>query len=194
MKKLFAGLTALCMTAFGIQYCVLISQDEIQPTLSSWILFCVACTISFWTYWSTQTHSLMGNVANTLDVVLTWAVLAFMLCVGTNIRYHFRPVDTICLVASLGILVVWRLTRRHTLANVAIQIVMVIAYIPLLMNLLSAIQRPESISNWIIGWFGAVFALTSAILNRDRLGILYGLRASSLVTLTLFLLLRLEPA
>ncbi len=188
LKRISALLTVLCMSAFGVHYIVLTALGTIQPTLSTWLLFSIACSLSFWTYWSTEMHSFAGNIANTVDLILTWSILVCLMALGTQSGHLFRLIDMLCLIASFAILLGWRMSGKHTVANIAIQIVMVVAYLPTFYSLLTATGMPESMTSWMIGWLGGAFALSSAILARDRLAILYAFRAFASLSFMLLLL------
>ncbi len=107
-------------------------------------------------------------------------------------RLGFNTFEIGCLVLSGTILVVWRLTHRSIEANYALQAVMAIAYAPLIFQLLTTEKNTESFATWSVWLAAAISSLTAAILDRNRLGIVYSSRGVILVSVVLALMLRLE--
>lgn len=196
MKKekiaLVTAVISACIWFFMTTYYVwLIMQNEIQPVLTTWILFCVAVSLSFRTYWSSKKHSVVGNIGNFIDLGVVWLILLSILLFGKNINFAFNTFETCCLVASLGILLFWKLSKQHMLSNIALQVIITVAYFPTIYRLWYATQNTESFSVWSIWLIGVSASLATVILHKDTLGIIYSSRAFVLVLIIMILMLRI---
>jgi hypothetical protein len=180
------------MLCFGVSYSWLTWQGKVTPVLATWMLFCVATSLSFWTYWSTEKHSLMGNIGNTIDLMVAWLILGAILVLGKDIRLGFNPFEISCLVASGVILTFWKLTKQHVAANLALQGVMAIAFLPTLYQLWHATQNTETFGLWLIVWIATCLALIPAWMKKDRLAMVYVCRGIIFVTVLLGLMIRIE--
>jgi hypothetical protein len=162
----------------------------VRPVFTTWLLFFIASSLSFWTYWSSKKHSVRGNIANFMDMfvcgVITLSILSYA---GGDLVG--RSIDIYCLIASALILVFWRIKRQHGTANILLQLVMVVAYLPTIGNLWEATRNTESLPVWILAWFGAVFAFISASVERDKLGKIYAGRGLVLVSIVIWLIARI---
>jgi hypothetical protein len=175
----------------GFRYVYLIVQKEIHPALATWVLFCVAVSLSFRTYWSSKKHSIVGNVGNFVDLILVWIILVGIFLFGENNSFLFRPFEIGCLVASGIILLFWVLSKKHLLSNLLLQVIMTVAYFPTIYNLWYATKNTESFSVWCVWLVGGLASLVIAVLKKDTLGIVYSSRAFVLVLIILILMLRI---
>ncbi len=163
----------------------------VRPVFTTWLLFFVASSLSFWTYWSSKKHSVRGNIANFMDMFVCAVITLGILSVeGSHLIGN--AFDGYCLVASGIVLVFWRMTRRHEFSNMMLQIVMATAYMPTFVKLWQATRNTESLPVWVLSWFGAVFAFISASAERDKLGKIYAGRGLILVSVVVWLIMRIH--
>ena len=195
MKKIVSNIIAIIAFTVGIgmgfRYVYLVAQKEIYPALTTWILFCVAVSLSFRTYWSSRKHSIVGNLANFVDLILVWIILVGILLFGQNVNLIFRPFEIWCLISSGIVLLFWILSKKHLLSNLLLQVIMTVAYFPTIYNLWYATNNTESFSVWCVWLIGGFTSLIIAILKKDTLGIVYSSRAFVLVSIILILMLRI---
>ena len=180
------------MLFVGLRYSWLTRQGDIQPVMATWLLFCVAVSLSLWTYWSSKKHSVVSNVGNAIDFIIVWMILASIIFLGKNVRLGFNGFEIGCLIASAIILVFWRISKKHQASNLSLQGIMTIAYFPTLRQLWSAKDNTESFSIWIVIWIASTAALIPAFTDKDKLAIAYASRAFILVTVLLGLMIRIE--
>ena len=191
--KIAISLFALVLLIVSnVYYITQIITESIQPVLATWILFCVAVSLSLRTYLSSKNSELLGNIANASDFLYVWTVLACILLFGRNVRIGFTTFEYACLGATGGILVYWLITKKHAMSNIALQTIMTVAYFPMFIHLWFAQSNTESLVAWVIAWIAGGFALASSILYRRNLGILYASRAFILMTGVILLILRLK--
>lgn len=190
-KKAMIAAVALSLVG-GFRYITQTIDGVIQPTMTTWLLFAVAVSLSMWTYLATEKHSMLTNIGNTIDLVFCWIELFAIVFVSPHPRLGLNFFEVCCIAAALLIGYGWRRTRKHVLANLAIQGIMVVAYLPTLYGLWYATTNHESLSAWSIQWLVCACALVTAIEKRDRLAMIYAGRAVTFVSLMLFLMIRIE--
>lgn len=180
-----AGLFAFLMS---IRYIWLTIQKEIEPVFTTWLLFCVGASLSYWTYWSSKKHSIAGNLGNAVDLIMTWMILIGITFWGTK-NFDFNNLEIYCLISCLIIFVFWKLSKKHFVSNISIQVIMTIAYLPTIQKLWEATHSTESLPYWGINLFGSLTFLTMGIIKKDLIGIIYSSRAFILVLLVIIFIL-----
>lgn len=191
MKKLFAIVTIILMVTSQTWYSYLAVKGITHPTLMTWIIFFVAVSLSFSTYWSSKKHDLLSNICNTADIILVFAVIIVVVFFCNNVRFSMNLFEVICLLLSIVILIFWRITKTHELSNIFIQIIMVIAYFPTFYHLWTVSGTSESIVAWSISWLAALSGVVTGLFGKDKLAIIYSGRSLLMITILLILILRL---
>ncbi len=189
--KSAATATVITMLVEGTLYVWSMGSLGVRPVFTTWLLFFVASSLSLWTYWSTERHSVMGNIANVADAFVCAAILAGVVIFEKG-NLMGSAFDEYCLAASAVILVFWRITKHHALSNLSLQAVMAIAYLPTFFELWHATVNTEFLPMWILSWVSSVFALVPARVKKDTLGTVYAGRGLVLVSVVIWLILRIE--
>lgn len=156
-----------------------------------WLLFCVAVSLSFGTYISSDQHGLIAGIGNTVDLVVVWATFGSLFVIKRG-RLEFNRFETGCFIASGLILIFWIYTGAHVIANLALQAIMIIAYFPLFKNLYKAEKNTEPFWVWMGVLTSAAFALYPAVADRNLLAIIYVGRAIICIVLVLGLIARIK--
>lgn len=172
----------------GIRYCILIYKKEIKPALAMWIFFTLAVVMSLITYLADGNYSIWDNILNTTDILLVSTVSVFIYIYGDK-SSKFNKFDTVCLIAVLLIIVFWIISRNHVITNLLIQLILVIAYFPVIKRLIKSKENTEPFTVWIGMMLAPVFALIS---SKGALATIYSVRAIICVGLLLLLMLRVE--
>src|SRR3989344_1847954 len=149
MRKFTACVVALLMGAMGARCCWLIVAGGVQPALATWLIFEVAVVLSLTSYFATNDSDWVSNIANTVDSVTVTAILGTLILFGDGREWQFGRVEIGCLVAAGGIVVFWRVSRNAMAANLAIQTIMVAAYVPTLVRLWHSPENTESFGVWL---------------------------------------------
>lgn len=182
------SITAVVLTnlLIGLRYIWLLKRQRIQPSLAMWVFFTIAVIGSLVTYLAEGEFGLLDNILNTADLVLCGGV-AIAIAVYGDRSTRFDRFDLGCLLAVLVILVVWAFTRQHVLAHAAIQLILVIAYIPVVRRLWMAERNTES----YVMWFGLMLApIFSLLSSKGLLATIYAVRAIVCTALLLLLMAR----
>jgi len=172
----------------GTRYVWLIRKRRIKPALAMWIFFTIAVAGSLVTYLAEGGFSLWDNILNTADILLVGSVAVAIALFGDH-SARFSRFDLGCLVAVVLILVVWMLTRQHVAAHLAIQAILVIAYLPVVRRLWRSHENTESFAPWIGMMLAPALALLS---SKGTLATVYAVRAIACTGGLLMLMLRVE--
>jgi len=174
-----------------IRYSWLTGTGEIQPVFATWLFICLGCSISLWTYWSTKKHSIIGNIGNAVDFVGNWIIFIVVVLLGHGVRFAPNLFEVACLVGVVVIFVLWRFSHWHVASNFGLQIIMTIAYLPMIYHLWYATTNTEPFTAWGVTWVAIMLSFIPAIMDRDLLAFVYNMRRFVLISTTLVLMYRL---
>ena len=178
-EKIAAGIAIILAVVADGWYCWHIVIGSISPALATWLIFAVATTVSLLSYLKhneTKRKPFVANLANRLDPVVVWLVVAFILFAPKG-DAQLGKFDIGCLAASAAILILWAATHSAIAANLLIQLVMVAAYMPTFFRLFSARRNTESFVTWGLTLAVASLFLVPTLRHRDWLAVAYVGRA-----------------
>jgi hypothetical protein len=184
------SIVAVCLTnlVIGLRYAYLIRKGRISPALAMWVFFTIAVVGSLLTYLAEGDYGLLDNILNVADLALVSGVSVVIALWGDR-STRFTRFDLACLGAVLLILVVWVFTRQHVAAHAAIQLILVIAYFPVVRRLRASDRNTESFTMWI----GLMLApMLSLLSSKGALATVYAVRAIACTGLLLALMIRVE--
>jgi hypothetical protein len=125
---------------------------------------------------------------NAADLIYVLTICLAIIIFGDK-SSKFTRFDSGCLVAVLIIVVFWILTQNHRVTNILMQVILVIAYFPVVKRLLDSKENTEPFSVWI----GMLLAPSIALISsRGTLATIYSVRAIICVSLLLLLMVRIE--
>jgi hypothetical protein len=171
-----------------VRYCWLIWKRRIKPALAMWVFFSIAVGGSLVTYLSSGDYTLLDNILNTSDFVLVVIVSVFVFIFGGR-STRFNRFDIGCLVAVLGIMAFWLISQHHVVSHVSIQVIMVIAYFPVISRIWKSNENTESFAAWIGLFLTPCISLLS---SKGILATIYSLRAIISTSILLALMVRAE--
>jgi hypothetical protein len=163
-------------------------QKKIRPALAMWIFFSIAIGISMVTYLKDGDFTLYDNIMNATDLVYVVTVTIAILIFGDK-SSKFTTFDKGCLVLVFIIVLFWLLTNNNQITNILMQLILVIAYFPVMKRLLTLKENTESFTVWIGMLIGPAISLLS---SKGMLATIYSGRAILCVSLLLLLMLRVE--
>ena len=184
------SIVAVCTTnlVIGIRYVWLIRRNKISPALAMWVFFTIAVIGSLGTYLAEGDFGLLDNILNTADLLLCGGVALAIALYGDR-STRFNRFDLGCLGGVLMILLVWAFSRQHALTHLAIQLILIIAYFPVVKRLWHSSRNTESFTMWIGLLLAPIFSLLS---SKGTLATVYAVRAIICTGLLLALMLRVE--
>ncbi len=184
------SIVAVCATnlLIGLRYVWLIRRGKISPALAMWVFFTIAVIGSLVTYLSEGDYGFLDNVLNSADLLLCGGVAIAVALYGDR-SSRFNRFDLGCLGGVLLVLAAWTLTRQHVMAHLAIQLILVIAYFPVIKRLWRSDRNTESFTMWVGLLLAPMFSLLS---SKGTLATVYAIRAIISTSLLLLLMVRAE--
>ncbi len=188
MRVLSISAVLLINLFIAVRYTIQIRRGAIKPALAMWVFFSIAVGGSLLTYLSEGTFTPLDNILNSADLLLCAYVAVIIYLFGDK-STRFTGFDRACLVGVLVILGIWLLTRQHAMAHSLIQLILVIAYFPVVKRLWNSPENTESFSAWTGLLLAPVFSLIS---SKGTLASVYAIRAIVSTSLLLILMVRAE--
>jgi len=171
-----------------VRYCWLIWKDRIKPAMAMWVFFSIAVGGSLATYLFSGDYSFLDNIQNTTDLVFVLTVTVFVFVFGDR-STRFNTFDVGCLMAVLVIVVLWLIFQNHFVSNISIQVILVIAYFPVISRIWKSNKNTESFVVWIGLFLAPCISLLS---SKGVLATIYSFRAIISISVLLALMVRAE--
>lgn len=159
-----------------------------KPALAMWFFFSIAVCISLVTYLMDGNYQFFDNILNSLDLILVVFVTFSILILGDKSTW-FNKFDVGCLVAVILIVLFWLISKNHWVTNISVQLILVIAYFPVVRRMLKAKENTEPFSVWIALMLAPMFSLLT---SKGELAAVYAIRAIACTGLLLALMIRIE--
>jgi len=188
MKEFVIFAVAALNLFIAVTYCAQMIKKKSKPALAMWFFFSIAVAISLITYLKDGDYSFFDNVLNSLDLILTLFVTLAIVVLGDRSTW-FNKFDLGCLIAVLAIVAFWLISKNHWVTNISVQLILVIAYFPVVRRMLKAKENTEPFSVWIALMLAPVFSLMT---SKGELAAVYAIRAIACTGLLLALMIRIE--
>lgn len=173
-------------------YIVYTVQHKIKPTLSTWIFLSSAIILSFIiNYQKTGIWGIGNNAYNLIDGIATLCIL-IVTRVTNKSKVEFNNLEKYCTIIVLILGLIWLLSSYQDSSHILIQIILCIAYIPMVTKYRWAKSHTESLIVWSINTVWSGLWLIQPILHNDILPIIYNTRSTLCALLVFILLLRIE--
>jgi len=188
MQEFTAITVSVINIIIALSYLVLLIKKKIKPALAMWLFFSLAVSMSLITYLKEGNYGFWDNALNTADLFLTIFVTILIFIFGDK-STKFNKFDLVCL-GVVGIIVIfWIITQNHLVTNLGIQLILIIAYFPVVKRMLKAKENTESFFIWILLMIAPFVSLVS---SKGALATVYAVRAILCTGLLLLLMFRIE--
>jgi hypothetical protein len=188
MKEFVAIAVSAINLFIAASYFWLMLKKRSKPALAMWLFFSLAVAMSLVTYLKEGNYGFWDNALNTTDLFLVVFVTICILIFGDK-STRFNRFDTWCLVAVVLIILFWVISQNHLLTNLGIQLILVIAYFPVVRRMLKTNENTEPFIVWIALMIAPVISL---ITSKGALAAIYAIRAIACTGLLLALMVRIE--
>lgn len=187
MKEYFALMVALIWFSGHVFYIIQIIRKKIFPTLSTWIIFSVAVGLNTASYLVASDKDIVSGSIVVTDA-LVCPLIVFAVAIFTYSGLRFKPFEKYYLITAACIVVFWRITGDAFAANLLVQALIVVGYLPTVQHLIHAIKNPETYITWSISLGAATLSLYPIIANGNLLASIYSIRAIIMISFVLFLM------
>lgn len=177
--------------AAGLTNSVRIYRKEVDPTLSTWIIFLVGASLSFSTYLSTGKGDFVTGALNGADILSETTVVLSIILFGVR-RWKMRPFEKFYFSGLVIVAVFWFLTANSFISNLLVQAILALGYIPTIHTLLKGKTNTESFATWglilaasLVSLYPSTIALHK---NGDILALVYAVRSIVLLSTVLLLM------
>lgn len=175
-------------TIFCVRYCILTISKKIKPSLAMWLFFTIAVTGSLFSYLLESNYTVWDNILNSSDLILCAVITTVILMFGAK-ESRMDRFDLLCLTVVVLILLFWLLSKAHFSTHISLQIIQLIAYIPVIRKMIKSGENTESFFAWILLLLVSAISLFSA---KGILAVVYSLRATICVAILLIIMSVLE--
>lgn len=182
----------LCIIAYASIYLVGIRKGTVKPVLATWLFLTLATVLSILTdYKESGISGLLSNAFNIIDTLAVTTIFIVILF-RKDSRKTFNKFEKGCLYAVTIIFIAWIVTGQNVLAHLAIQAIMVIAYLPTLFHLWNATENTEALGTWVFDFTASVFGVIEPLKVMAFLPLVYGFRSIISTLAVIVLILRLK--
>jgi hypothetical protein len=181
----------LCIVIYLSFYLVGIYRGKVKPTFATWLFLALATILSLITdYRETGAAGLLANSFNLVDTIAVLFIFIIVLFLKDS-RRAFTSFEKGCLAAVIVIFILWLLSGQNVLAHLAIQAILVIAYLPMLVKLWYATENTESLGTWFFDFSASCFGLIEPLRAMAFLPLVYVIRSIISTLVTVILILRI---
>ena len=188
-KNILPWATIMLLVGSAIYYSILTVLEVILPVIATFIIAFIYFAISEATYWANakkkmletgEKISIWNNIAMHAGFVnvtiVTIAVIGTALWKG-NFVTDFNSFHYFCLGLSAFILFIWKVTKNPVLSFLLMQLIAIIAYLPMFSRVLTMDIQTESNVMWIAILLASITAIPKVIKGykeqKDWLGFVY---------------------
>jgi hypothetical protein len=183
---------ALCVGIYAVIYLRGIKKGEVKPILATWLLFALSTMLSFVTDLSeTGVGGILTNFFNLADSCAIVVILAVILC-RKDTRRSFTLFEKLCMGSSLLVTLFWFISGQNVPVHLAIQVILVIAYVPTLKHLWVSTTNTESLPMWFFDFFASALGLVEPLRTMSLLPTIYTVRAVICTLLVIAFILRIQ--
>lgn len=182
MKDVCVWLVGIVMAVFAFRYAHQVKKHEINPAVSTWIIFLFGTGLSLATYLIAENHDFRSGILNTMDFVAVCLILLSILVWGKR-ALLFKPFEKYYLGGAVVIVVYEVLSGNEWHSNVFTQILISFGYFPTIQNLIEERRNTESFWTWGLGMLAGILSLYPAIVEGNTLATLYSARTIALVAI-----------
>ncbi len=158
-KAFIFGLSAgvIAIIAYGFYFKQLL-KSESTPNPASWAIWLLAGLINTFTYFSITNQNIWQSLI--VIVVLFSTLVIFLYSLWKGKFTKVSKVEVTIFVSALLVGIFWQTTANYRVANILLQLIYLLSYIPTIIGIFSA-KAKENPTSWTIILFGYVFSTLS---------------------------------
>ena len=182
----------VCIAIYFVIYLRGIFSGKVKPVLATWLFMSLAVLISFLTDF--HQSGIAGISANFFNVADSFAVITIFIIIllRKDTRKTFTQFEKICIGLVVAILLAWLFDAGDVFTHLAIQAILVIAYLPSLVKLWKAKENTEALGTWTFDCIASILGLIIPVMQGDLLPIVYGVRSVVSTVLMIIFIIRIK--
>lgn len=192
LKDMCALLVAMIMTLFTARYGYQVYKKEIEPPLSTWILFIVGVGVSLLFYGLKEEWDFVSGIANVVDVGVVLTVIVCILLWGKDRTVRFKRWERFYLIVGALTVFYGFLSGDLWRSNLVGQILLVVGYLPTWHTMVVQKRNTESFTAWGIVLVAELVAIVPSVVQGNLLSAIYVIRALISILITLAFMIYYE--
>ncbi len=162
LSQIFGTLSGVFALVAYAMYFRQMAKGDSTPNPVSWLIFFLASVINSFTYFSVVQSNIWQSLFVIVITACLFAVLVYSLFKGKFTKIHPLEIATFVLAILVGIY--WQMSDNARIANLALQAIYVIGYIPTYVGLIKGYAK-ENHASWAVAVVAYIFATFSLVAN-----------------------------
>lgn len=173
-----------------------IVKHQVEPTLSTWIIFLSGTSTSFLSFLVSSNRNFVGGVLNGADVIIDVLMILSIIFFGI-VRWQMKSFEKYYLSGLIVIIIFWLLTRDSFHSNLLTQVLLGLAYIPTIHTIIKVKRNTESFVVWgmiLLSSFISLYpAFNSWQVDKNALALIYSVRSIILISALIIVMVVYRP-
>ncbi len=168
------------------RYMYQIYNREVNPALSTWVIFFVGGFLSFLTYvHSGKNMTFETGIFNTADMIGDLLVALSVIIWVKKPKVKFELFERLYLSGAVTIVIFWIISENPIVSNALLQLLIAGGYIPTIRKIIRNKRNTDSFYSWGIYLVTSSVAVSIGLGNHDGLATLYALKSVIMTTIVL---------
>lgn len=163
METILLFLANITVLIVYFTYIKQVIKGSSTPNPSTWIIWFAVTLLNALTYDQIVDSSLKGLIAK-LAAILMLIIMIYSLVKGKF--SSLKKIDTVALIACVIIGIFWKTTGLVNIANLLLQMILMIAFVPTIIGLIQGSGKEKPLP-WILAVVAYVFQISALCLNLE---------------------------
>ncbi|MEK9159870.1 MAG: hypothetical protein AAB383_04025 [Patescibacteria group bacterium] len=161
LSQILGGLSGLMLIAAYVLYFKQALKGESKPNPASWAIWMVAGLINAFTYFTVVEGNVWQSFCVSMEAVGVVLVFGYALVKGKFSRVS--AVEILCFLMAVGVGIFWQVTSDDRIANLLLQSIYVISFVPTVVGLAAGRgkENPASWSVCVLAYFLSILSLVA---------------------------------
>lgn len=166
MTQALSILATIFNLSSGLGYFKQVLKGESTPNPATWFIWVIVTLINGTTYFLVVEKSLWISMIYVMSALVVVSVFVVSLSKGKFTALRSAEGFSLVLAVMVGIL--WKLTGNPIIANVCLQVILIISFYPTLNGLLKGVAK-ERPAPWLLASISYIFQIINIFLNHITL-------------------------
>ncbi|MFA5793030.1 MAG: hypothetical protein WC897_04140 [Candidatus Gracilibacteria bacterium] len=158
----FGLVAGVLMALSSIVYFMQVFNGKSEPNPVSWGIWFFVSIINSFTYFTVVNHNVWQALFAITNSFAIFTILTYTLLKGVHSK--IRQTDLLVVLLTIVVSIFWQITSSDRFANLLLQAIYVISYIPTISGVLSK-NAKEHYMAWLITVIASLFATLSVLTN-----------------------------